>query len=143
MRSMFTRLISVFLIVILAFLVTLATVYYTSSLRQNRIRALNTLKSEGQDLAYLASESRYNPLTMSFEYSSTTKKYIEWKLQNLYSQYSSYCIIIDRTGRALVYIDPSLFNDEEVLSTLNSEELSNTLSRVTAGEEVDLPGAGL
>ena len=37
----------------------------------------------------------------------------------------------------LVYIDPSLLNDEEVLSTLNSEELSDTLARVTAGEEVE------
>ena len=138
MRSMFTRLISVFLIIIVVFVLTLSTFYYVSSQRQNRTRALNALKSQGQDLAYLASESRYNPLMMTFEYSSTTRKYIEWKLQNLYSQYSSYCIIIDRTGRALVYIDPSLFNDEEVLSTLNSEELSNTLSRVTAGEEVDL-----
>ena len=137
MRSMFTRLISVFLIVILVFIMALLTVYYTSSLRQNRTRALNTLKSEGQDLAYLASESRYNPLTMSFEYSSTTNKYIQRKLENLYSKYSSYCIIIDRTGRVLVYIDPSLLNDEEVLSTLNSEELTNTLNRVTAGEEVE------
>ena len=137
MRSMFTRLISVFLIFIVVFMLTLTTVFYVSSRRQNSTRTLNTLKSEGQDLAYLASESRYNPLTMTFEYAATTRKYIQWKLQNLYSRYSSYCIIIDRTGRVLVYIDPSLLNDEEVLSTLNSEELSDTLARVTAGEEVE------
>ena len=137
MRSMFTRLISVFLIVILVFVLALFSVYYVSSLNQNRDRSLNVLKSEGQDLAYLASESQYNPITMTFGYSSSTKKYIEWKLQNLYSQYSSYCIIIDRTGRVLVYIDPSLLNDQDVLSTLNSDELNNTLARVIAGEEVE------
>ena len=138
MRSMFTRLISVFLIVLTVFILVLFSVFYTSSLRQNRTRTLNALKSQGQDLAYLASESQYNPLTMTFGYSSTTKQYIEWTLQNLYSQYSSYCIIIDRTGRVLVYIDRSLLNDQEVLSTLDSEELNNTLSRVSAGEEVEI-----
>ena len=138
MRSMFARLISVFLAAILVFALTLFAVFYFSSQRQNRLRVLSELKSEGQDLAYLASESQYNPLTMTFGYSSTTKKYIEWKLQNLYSQYSSYCIIIDRTGRVLMYMDSSLLNDEEVLSTLNSAELSDTLSRVVAGEEVEL-----
>ena len=138
MRSMFTRLISVFLVVILVMILTLFSVYYVSSQDQNRDRMLRVLTSEGQDLAYLASESQYNPLTMTFEYSTSTKRYIEWKLQNLYSQYSSYCIIIDRTGRVLVYIDPSLLNDQEVLSTLTSDELTNTLSRVVAGEEVEL-----
>ena len=138
MHSMFTRLISVFLVVILIFILTLFAVYSVSSLSQNRLRTLNTLISEGQDLAYLASESQYNPITMTFGYSSTTRKYIEWKLQNLYSQYSSYCIIVDSAGRVLVYIDPSLLNDQEVLSTLNSEELSDTLNRVVAGEEVEI-----
>ena len=138
MCSMFTRLISVFLIVLLVFILVLFSVFYTSSLSQNRSRMLNTLKSHGQDLAYLASESRYNPLTMTFGYSASTKQYIEWKLQNLYSQYSSYCIIIDRTGRVLVYIDPSLLNDQEVLSTLNSDELNDTLNSVVAGQEVEI-----
>ncbi len=137
MRSMFTRLISVFLIVILVFVLTLLSVFYVSSRNQNLNRSLTMLKNEGQDLAFLASESQYNPLTMTFGYSSSTKKYIEQKLENIYSQYSAYCIIIDRTGRVLVYIDPSLLDDQDVLSTLNSEELNSTLSRVTAGEEVE------
>ena len=137
MHSMFSRLISVFLIAILVFALTLFAVFYTTSLNQNRSRAMSDIKREGQDLAYLAGESQYNPRTMSFGYSSTTKKYIDWKLQNLYSQYSSYCIIIDRNGRVLVYIDPTLLNDEETLATLDSEELTNTLNRVVAGEEVE------
>ena len=138
MRSMFSRLISVFLAAILVFAAVLSAIYYTTSYNQNRSRTLNTLKRQGQDLAYLASESQYNPLTMTFGYSATTKKYIEWKLQNLYSQYSSYCLIINSAGRVLVYIDEGLLNDQDVLATLDSESLSDTLSRVVAGEEVEL-----
>ena len=137
MRSMFARLISVFLIAILVFAGALFAIFYTNALNQNSTRTINSLRRQGRDLAYLASESQYNPLTMTFGYSSTTRKYIQWKLQNLYSEYSSYCIIIDSMGRVLVYIDPGLLNDEDVLSTLNSDELSDTLARVVAGEEVE------
>ena len=137
-RSMFARLISVFLIVILVYSAVQFSIFYITSGRQNQSRTLSALKRQGQDLAYLASESQYNPLTMTFGYSATTRKYIEWKLENLYSQYSSYCLIINSSGRVLVYIDPTLLNDQEVLATLNSEELSDTLSRVVNGEEVEL-----
>lgn len=137
MRSMFARLISVFLIAIVVFAGLLFGIFYTNSLRQNRERTMDELKAQARDLAYLASESQYNARTLTFGYSARTRKYIEQKLQNLYSQYSSYCIIINSAGRALVYIDESLMNDQEVLSTLNSEQLSDTLSRVVAGEEVE------
>ena len=137
MRSMFARLISVFLVAIIVFAGLMFAIFYTNSLRQNRERTMNELKAQARDLAYLASESQYNPRTLTFGYSTRTRKYIEQKLQNLYSQYSSYCIIINSVGRALVYIDESLMDDQEVLSTLNSEQLSDTLGRVVAGEEVE------
>ena len=138
MNRMFTRLVSVFLVCILVFALLLFSIFYTASLNQNRERTLNTLKRQGRDLAYLASESQYNPLTMTFGYSNTTKKYIERKLENLYSEYSSYCLIINSAGRVLVYVDQSLLNDQETMATLNSDELSETLARVVAGEEVEL-----
>ncbi len=137
MRRMFTRLISVFLISIVVFALTLFAIFYYNAISQGRTRTMSMLRHEAKDLAYLASESKYNPFTMTFDYSQTTRKYIEWKIQSIYSQYSSYCIIMDSTGRVLVYIDPSLLNDQDILSTLNSEELSDTLTRVAAGEEVE------
>ncbi|MBQ8080731.1 MAG: HAMP domain-containing protein [Clostridia bacterium] len=137
-RSMFARLVTVSIVIILTFATVLLGVFYSYS-RQNAInRSVNQLKSQGRDLAYLAGTAQYDVLTGTLGYNSVTRKYIEWKAQNLYNQFNAYCIVIDRWGKGLVYIDRSLLNDEDIIATLNSTELVETMNAVLQGQEVEL-----
>lgn len=135
-RSMFARLMTVFLAVILVCSTVLMGFFYLST-RESMVAArMKELKEQAREMAYLASRVQYDRVLLNIGQSTTTEKYIKWKAGNIYKQFSAYCIVIDRTGKVQAYIMPDLLSDEEILATFNNDDLSKTLYSVLSGQEV-------
>ena len=111
MRKLFARLMAAFLAAILVCSLSLLVIFYTTSRSDYQRRSVNILKREGRDLAYLASGMSFD--TVTFGFFGNNRKY--WD-----------------------YIDESLLNDQDVIATLDSEQLTDTMNRVLEGEEVEI-----
>ena len=133
--SMFSRLLTVFLAVILLCTAGLSAF----SILSTRSSAIETrtkeLKEQAYDLAYLASQMETERGTLSTR-NSTASKYLRYKAQSIYERFSAYCIVIDRTGAGRAYINEELLEDEQVVRVLNQSDFASIRRSVMAGEEV-------
>ncbi len=135
-RSMFSRLMTVFLAVILICSAVLMGFFYLSMRRFVANTRINDLKEQANEMAYLASLLENDRVLLDIGQTTTTERYIKWKADNIYEQFSAYCVVIDRSGRMRAYINKKLLSDEELLATFDTNLLSNTLSAVLSGHEV-------
>lgn len=135
-RSMFGRLMTVFLAVILVCSTVLMGFFYLS-MRQSMVNSrLDELKQQAREMAYLASRVEIDRVLLDIGKTTTTEKYIQWKAKTIYDEFNAYCIVIDRTGKARTYNLEELLDDEEILKTFNVDDLSNTLYSVLSGQDV-------
>lgn len=134
MRSMFTRLFSVFLAVILVCVSILFSLVYLN-LRQNSIdMRISALKTQARDVAYLASRMQSDmgiPLTRS-----TTEDYMYWKNKRIFDEYNAYTVIVERSGRTYSYYNESTLMDESLSQLPSPEEMNEYLNRAAMGEEI-------
>jgi len=133
-RSMFARLMAVILAAILICVIGLSSLFYVT-LRSNYIDArMNELKVQAYDIAYLASQVRSGSLMAGFGFSDSTDKYIKWKADTIYREFTAYSVVVDRTGQITAYVTPELIHEGEV--QFDRRYIAETLSQVLQGREV-------
>ncbi len=133
--SMFSRLLIVFLAVILVSVVVLATLSYVN-LRDNAIRnRMNALKTQARDMAYLASRQSYDSFA-SVLGQSTTEDFMKWKSSRIYKEYNAYIMVVDRSGKSYLYYNESTLKDETLQAALGQEEISDYMEQALKGQEV-------
>jgi signal transduction histidine kinase len=141
-RSVFSRLLTVFMAVILVCVSLLLVIFYLS-MRDSRINdRMDALKTQAYDMAYLASRMEYDIVERSLGYVSPSERYMEWKVQRVIDEFNAYSIIVDRTGQVVSYIPQSLRGDEDIRDTLDMAKLNTLLSAVIKGEEIVLQTTG-
>ena len=97
-HSMFSRLMTVFLAVILICSAVLMGFFYLSMRQSIASTRINDLKEQANEMAYLASLLESDRVLLDIGQTTTTERYIKWKAGNIYEQFSAYCEI----GRAHV-----------------------------------------
>ena len=122
--SLFSRLLTVFLAVILVCVGVLFTLSYIN-LRDNHIEnRMNALKTQARDMAYLASRLPNDSLNRVFGKSTTTEQYMYWKALRVYEEYNAYIIIVDRSGAQRTYYNESTLEDNTLDSLPTQEEIA-------------------
>lgn len=135
-RSMFSRLMTVFLAVILVCSAVLMSFFYVSTRNSIIESNIDTLKRQAREMAYLSSMLDDGRVLIGQSRTATTERYLKWKAQQIYDQFGAYCIVVNRSGQRSLYANNSILSDEELLATLNTEDMNLTLSRVLSGEEI-------
>jgi len=144
-RSMFARLFSMFLAVILAVMGAISLMFYLT-VRDQRINVrMEELKKEAREIAYLASQTHYTMPNRFLMQESDTDKYIEWKAQSVYQDFGAYIMVVDRQGRLSWNLSTLYQNNPDFTQMLNMEEIFQALYKVLQGQEIqlraDVPGA--
>ena len=133
---MFSRLLIVFLAVVLVS-VTVVSVLSYLNLRANAIdNRMNALKTQARDMAYLASRQSYDSFSSLFGTSSTTEEYMKWKSRRIYQEYNAYIMVVDRSGKTSVYYSESTLQDESLQNALDPDEISAYMEQALQGKEV-------
>ena len=137
-RSMFSRLLTVFLAVIFCCAAALFGISY-ANLRENHIEnRMNALKAQARDMAYLASRLPNDSLNRVFGSASATEQYMYWKAQRVYQEYNAYIMIVERSGQQRTYYNEKTLQDESLRALPGREELNQYMDLVLQGQEVVL-----
>ena len=134
--SMFSRLLIVFLAVILVCVGVLSALSYIN-LRDSAIDSrMNALKTQARDMAYLASRQSYDSFSSILGTSSTAEEYMKWKSRRIYQEYNAYIMVVDRSGKTFVYYNESTLQDESLQNALNPDEIAAYMEQALQGKEV-------
>jgi signal transduction histidine kinase len=143
-RSMFARLFSVFLGLMLVLITVWASLSYVT-IRNDRINArMEELKSQAKEIAYLASQT--SPLDRYLGLEPTAEQYMQWKAQKLYVEFGAVIVVVDRQGNLQHNLNTSLAENFDLAQTLNISEILDALYKALSGEDVQIrtnvPGFG-
>lgn len=134
--SMFSRLLSLSLAVILVCVLVLFGISYVN-LRNHQIKSrMDALKTQAWDMAYLASRISSDSIARAFGKTSATEQYIYWKASRVYQEYNAYIAVVDRNGGTRTFYNESFLQDESLRFLPSQEQLSAYLDRVMRGEEI-------
>ena len=134
-QSMFSRLLIVFLAVILVSVGTVSVISYIN-LRANAIdNRMNALKTQARDMAYLASRKSYDNISPVNGQDSVIEEYMVWKSSRIYQEYNAYIMVVDRSGKSYIYYISTL-QDDSMTAAPTQEEISAYMDQALRGEEV-------
>ena len=146
-RSMFARLFSVFLMLMLVLITVWAALSYVT-IRDDRINArMEELKSQARDMAYLAGRVQVSSLDRYFGVDSSAEQYMQWKAQKVYDEFGALIVVVDRQGNIQQHnLYTSLKENADMAQTLNDAEIADALSQALWGKEfqgrTNVPGLG-
>ena len=127
-QNLFDRLLALFMVVILL-VALIGGAFSMVSVRSTIVASrMESLLSQAREIAFLASRVGNN--------NSSTMAYLQWKANTVYDDYGAYILIVDRNGRIMDNMQSALQNSSDALLTLDADDVSNTMTRVLHGEEV-------
>jgi hypothetical protein len=132
-RSMFARLFSVFLMLMLVLITIWAALSYVT-IRDDRINArMEELKSQARDMAYLAGQVQISSLDRYFGVDSTAEQYMQWKAQKVYDEFGALIVVVDRWGHVQQYnLLPE--DNTDITQTLSGAVVEEALSQALSGK---------
>ncbi|MBR1585130.1 MAG: HAMP domain-containing histidine kinase [Clostridia bacterium] len=135
-HTLFTRLLTVSLAVILICVGVLSVLSYVY-LRETAIQSrMNALKTQARDMAYLSSRLSSDSVARAFGKNSTTEAYMRWKSNRIYSEYNAYIMVVDRSGKVSLYYNESTLQDESIQAMPDADSISTFMDLALKGEEV-------
>ena len=139
--SMFSRLLIVFLAIMLLFVGVLSSLY-SINFRNNAIQSrMNALKTQARDMAYLASRLSYDSWSRAMGKTSATEQYMTWKAERVYKEYNAYIVVVDRSRKTYVYYNEATLKDESIQSLQGQDQISAYMEQALRGQEVVLQTA--
>lgn len=135
-QNMFSRLLALFLVVILL-MAFVSAAYSVASIRHTMTESrMANLLSQARDIAYLAANSGMRDYGGLFFGQSMDMKYLQRKAKMVYDDYHAYIMIVDSTGRVLDNMAFLTKNSDNALETLDHEDISHLLMDVMKGQEL-------
>ncbi len=135
-QNMFSRLLALFLVVILL-MAFVSAAYSVASIRHTMTEnRMANLLSQARDIAYLAANSvprSYGSLLFG---SNMDMQYLQRKAKMVYDDYHAYIMIVDSTGRVMDNMAFLTRNSDNALETLDNEDISHLLMDVMQGQEL-------
>ncbi|MBR4068109.1 MAG: HAMP domain-containing protein [Clostridia bacterium] len=135
-QNMFSRLLALFLVVIILMAFVSAS-YSVITIRNTMTESrMANLLAQARDIAYLAATARNSPFDGIFFGEADHMQYLQWKAKRVYDDYHAYIIIVDSTGRVMDNMAFLTRNSDNALETLDGEDLSHLLMDVLRGQEL-------
>ncbi|MBO5500838.1 MAG: HAMP domain-containing protein, partial [Clostridia bacterium] len=135
-QNMFSRLLALFMVVILLMAFVSAT-YSVISIRNTMTESrMAHLLAQARDIAYLAGNLRNNGIGSFFFDRSSDMQYLQWKAKRVYDDYHAFIMIVDSRGRVMDNLAFLTRNSDNALETLDAEDVSHLLRDVLEGQEV-------
>ncbi len=135
---MFTRIMSIVLAVILLMTTVLSVFGWVVLRDQQTEQAMETLRAEAREIAYLASRRREASPFGLFSVRDKDQNYLQWKANAVYEKYGAYILVVDRSGRMMDNMNVTYADNPDFAATLNEKDIMRGLGRVLKGEEIDL-----
>lgn len=138
-QRLFDRLLALFMVVILL-VALIGGAFSMFSVRSSMVDSrMESLMSQAREIAFLASRmDNENSLTSFLDIETSTMSYLQWKAQNVYEDYNAYILILDRNGRVMDNMKSVMSSGENILETLDANDVSQALLQVLNGSEVQL-----
>lgn len=132
-NTLFVRLMSVFLAVILLMLMLVSFINYINIRNTIINNRLDSLTSYARDIAYLSATASY--------YSSIYGRnlygnYLDYQIKQIQDRYNAYIVVVDNTGKIMDNFSGILANNKEFALTLDSEKVLESLSTILQGNEI-------
>ena len=119
MNSLFARIMTVVLCVILVLTAALSVLSYFN-LRNQRITArLDYLASEAADIAYLAAD--LDGISSGFSYFQNSRRYLNRKAQKVNDEFGAYIAVVDRWGNVMDNLQTAYSEDPDFVASLGGE----------------------
>ena len=135
-QNMFSRLLALFMVVILLMAFVSAT-YSVISIRNTMMESrMANLLTQARDIAYLAGNLRNNEIGSFFFDRSSDMQYLQWKAKRVYDNYHAYIMIVDSRGRVMDNLAFLTRNSDNALETMDADDVSHLLLDVLEGQEV-------
>ena len=137
-QNMFDRLLALFMVVILL-VALIGGAFSILSIRASMIDSrMDSLMNQAREIAFLASQLEEGAIGDFLFTRSSSMDYLQWKAASVYRDYNAYILIVDRNGLVRDNMQSALQSSPDILSTLNTEDVANTLKLVLSGEEVQV-----
>ncbi|MCH5287737.1 MAG: HAMP domain-containing histidine kinase [Christensenellaceae bacterium] len=128
--------------VVLAVILLLTTVLTSLGVMALRTRQIDTrleeLRKEAREIAYLAAQSSGSTIGYLFGQDSAMLQYLNWKAAEVYKDFGACILVVDRTRRVRDNFQSAYAENPSFVASLNGKELSEALTRVLAGDEIDV-----
>lgn len=137
---MFTRLVAMFLAVILLLTAAL-TIWSFVALREKQISdRLDALTRDAREIAYLAAQNTDTPLSAWFGVGGSSSAHLAWKAQQVNQTYGAYIMVVDRAGRTMSNLRTAYEDDPSFAASLNQEEIVSAMVKILGGQEMTVRG---
>ena len=134
--SMFSRLLILFMAVILTCVLVLSVLSYIN-MRNNAVDSrMDALKTQAREMAYLASRLPYDQVMRAFGPNSATENYMRWKSTRIYEEYNAYIVVVDRAGNNYMFYNEATLADKSLQALPSQKELASYMEQVMMGQEV-------
>ncbi len=134
--STFTKLMLVFVAVIVLCVSLLFSVFYFT-MRDLQIQTrMDALRLQAYDIAYLAGTLQVRALEHLLGGVQPIREVLEKKLQYVYDEYSAYCMVVDRRGDVTAYFLSILNDHRDLKAAFDASNIISTLKTVLEGNEV-------
>ena len=136
---MFARIMAVVLTVIMLLTGVLSAIGWVTLQNQQTQAVMEKLRNEAREIAYLAAQRQSGSgMGFFFRQDSPQLAYIQWKSNAVYEDYGAYILVVDRNGRMMDNMNVTYANNPDFAKTLDRQDILEGLSRVLAGEEIEL-----
>ncbi len=134
-NSMFTRLMSLFLAVVLVVLGSFSFISFINMRNTITKLRMESLQDAAREIAFLSSNAQYSALKYQ---QNIFKDYLKYKIQKVQDDYSAFVITVDSRGNIMDNFE-GLYNENiEFARSLDAKLVYSSLSKILSGEEIQL-----
>lgn len=134
-NSMFTRLVSLFLAVVLVVLGSFSFISFINMRNTITKHRMESLKDAAREIAFLSSNARYFELKYQ---QNIFKDYLSYKIKKVQDEYNAFVITVDSSGNIMDNFE-GLYNENmEFARNLDAKLVYSSLGRILSGEEIQL-----
>lgn len=132
---MFTRLVSLFLAVVLVVLGSFSFISFMQMRNTITKYRMDSLKEAAREIAHLNSYAKYFELRYQ---QNLFKEYLNYKIQKVQEEYSAFVIALDSSGNLIDNFD-GLYNDNmDFAKSLDPQLIYSSLNKILQGEEIQV-----
>lgn len=132
-NTMFVRLMSLFLAVIVVVLMFFSVISYINIRNTITNTRLEELTQAARDIAFISSNARYYELIYN---RGILDEYLKFKINEVQNQFGAFIVTVDNTGKIVNNLEGIFKRNSEFAQSLDANNIYATLAKILSGEEI-------
>ena len=133
---MLTRLLALFLAVLLVVIGALSALFVVTTHNRRLNERLEALTADARDIAYMAAQTQSDAIDLLLGSSNTGLRMLTHMAEEVHEEYGAYILVVDRSGRAFDNLEAAYEEDPEFVASLSGAALTEALTDVLGGREI-------